>query len=85
MTNTLSSSSTHNSRSTDTIKMSHDDVFMPTSMNSSGTPNINRTSSHYLSQVQEALPHERSEYHKHLASAIQDSNPKEQQVKDFLR
>lgn len=87
MSNGLSYSSAHNSRSTDTLKAitgtSHDDVFVPTSVNSNMTTNSNRKASCYLHQVTEALPDERPEYRQRLASAIQDA--KEQHVTDFLR
>ena len=87
MTNTLSYSSAHNSRSTDTLKTmtgtSHDDVFTSTSINSSITTNSNRISLHYLPQITQALPDERSEYQQRLATAIKDA--KEQHVTDFLR
>ncbi len=87
MNSMLSYSSAYNSRSTDTFKtmtgMSHDDVFAPTSMNSSMTTNSNRIALHYLPQITQALPDERSEYRHRLAAAIKDA--KEQHVTDFLR
>jgi hypothetical protein len=62
---------------------SHDDVFAPTSLNSSITTNSNRILLHYLPQVTQALPDERPEYRQYLASAIKDA--KEQHVTDFLK
>jgi hypothetical protein len=87
MTNTLSYSSTHNSRSTDTLKTvtgtSQDDVFGSGSVNNSITGNSNRISLHYLPKITEALPDERPEYRQRFAAAIKDA--KEQHVTDFLR
>jgi hypothetical protein len=87
MTNTLSNSSGHNSRSTDTLKTmtgtSHDDVFSSASINSSITTNPNRISLNYLPQIKQTLPDERPEYRERLATAIKDA--KEQHVTDFLR
>jgi hypothetical protein len=88
MTNTLSYSSGQNSRSTDTLKTmtgtSHDEVFGPATTNSSTTPtNPNRTSYHYLPQINQDLPDERAEYRQRLAIAIKDI--KEQHVIDFLK
>ncbi|CAF3736451.1 unnamed protein product [Adineta steineri] len=88
MTNPLSYSSIHNSRSTDTLKTmtgtSHDDVFVPGSVNSSVvTGRGSRQVLHYLPHITQALPNESTEYHRRLAFAIKDA--KEQQVTDFLR
>ncbi len=65
------------------IGTSHDDVFVPSSMNSSITTYTNRTSFHYLPQIIQALPDERPEYRERLALAIKDA--KEQHVTDFLK
>ena len=87
MNSVLSHSSAYNSRSTDTLRtmtgMSHDDVFAPGSSNNCMTPNSGRMALHYLPQVTQALPDERSEYRHRLATAIKDA--KEQHVNDFLR
>ena len=87
MTNTLSSSSFYNSRSTDTLRTiggtSHDDVFAPSSVNSNAMFDTNQKILHYLPQVTQALPNERIEYRQRLATAIKDA--KEQHVTDFLR
>ncbi|CAF0798929.1 unnamed protein product [Adineta steineri] len=88
MTNPLSYSSIHNSRSTDTLKTmtgtSHDDVFVPGSVNSSVvTGRGSRQILHYLPHITQALPSESTEYHRRLAFAIKDA--KEQEVTDFLR
>ncbi|CAF1271092.1 unnamed protein product [Rotaria sordida] len=86
MTSTLSYSSTHHSKSIDTLKTltgtSHDDVFIPASSNSSTTATTNRIQS-YLQQIIQALPNERHEYRQRLALAIKDA--KEQHVTDFLK
>ncbi|CAF0728658.1 unnamed protein product [Adineta steineri] len=88
MTNPLSYSSIHNSRSTDTLKTmtgtSHDDVFVAGSVNSSVvTGRGSRQILHYLPHITQALPNESTEYHRRLAFAIKDA--KEQEVTDFLR
>ena len=87
MGSTLSYSSAHNSRSSDTLRgmtgTSHDDVFLSSSINTYTLPDSNRMSLHYLPQVTQALPDEKSEYRQLLASAIRDA--KEQHVMDFLR
>lgn len=87
MGSTFSHSSAHNSRSSETLKgisgTSHDDVFVSSSINTYMPPDTNRMSLHYLPQVTQALPDERSEYRQLLATAIKDA--KEQHVMDFLR
>ncbi|CAF4934599.1 unnamed protein product, partial [Rotaria sp. Silwood1] len=86
MTNTLSYSSTHHSKSIDTSRAlastGNDDVFVPASVNSTSTATTSRISS-YLHQIAYVLPNERHEYRHRLASAIKDA--KEQHVADFLK
>ncbi|CAF2331655.1 unnamed protein product [Rotaria sp. Silwood2] len=86
MTNTFSYSSTHHSKSTDTLKAlantSHDDVFVPASLNIITTATADRISL-YLQQITQVLPNERAEYRQRLASAIKEA--KEQHVADFLK
>ena len=87
MTNALSYSSAHHSRSTDTLRiitgLSHDDASVPTSMSSSMHTNSTRMTMNYLPQITQALPDEPSDYRECLAAAIKDA--KEQHVTDFLR
>ena len=87
MTNTLSYSSAHNSKSTDTLRtitgMSNDDVFDPSSLASSSMMPTDRMPLFYLSQVIQALPSERFEQQQRLATAIKDV--KAQDVTDFLK
>ncbi|CAF0725272.1 unnamed protein product [Rotaria sordida] len=86
MINPLSYSSTHHSKSIDTLKTStgtsHDDVFIPASSNSSTIATTNRIQL-YFQQITQVLPNEGQDYRQRLASAIKDA--KEQHVTDFLK
>ena len=65
------------------VGMSHDDVFVSSSMGSSITPGSTRINPHHLALITQALPEADSEYRKRLAAATSDA--KEQHVTDFLR